>query len=59
MILIQEFQCYYKKNRQTRITNESRSAYMWPSKRDRGTPVSSTNKTDRHEIAEQIVESGV
>jgi hypothetical protein len=28
MILIQEFQCYYKKNRQTRITNESRSAWF-------------------------------
>jgi len=46
---------YYKKNRQIRITNESRSAYMWTSKGARGTPVSSTNKTDGHDIAEKLL----
>ena len=43
-------------NQPEKKCNIHRAAGRWFSP---GTPVSSTNKTDRHDIAENIVESGV
>jgi hypothetical protein len=37
MILIQEIAVLLQENRKTRITRESRSAFMWTSKGARGT----------------------